>query len=203
MGIFDSLGVYGFPGAPPPQQRGSGVLDWLGMLGAAPPGPVPAPPSVGNFGWQSPPGVQAQTSSPSTGRTFAPSPLPTQEFTPRHGDIWTEMVNTLLPATTSGTQAPTAGNSQWQSLLSGADGLDASSAAPVPTRTAMPQAFTPVPNQIQQAASRGENMGHCLPLYVLCQDLHGNSLLRLGKRCGNCLDICLLDGFWPFHFCRL
>src|ERR1700722_4315282 len=39
--------------------------------------------------------------------------------------------------------------------------------------------FTPVPNQnnIQPVGSRSDNMGHCLPLFVLCNDYHGNGPL--------------------------
>ncbi|HYB83300.1 MAG TPA: RHS repeat-associated core domain-containing protein [Mycobacterium sp.] len=63
--------------------------------------------------------------------------------------------------------------------------------------------FTPIPPSVQQCATRGDNMSHCLPLYVLCQKFHGTSLLINGKRCGDCHNMCLLDGIWPFHFCPL
>ncbi len=63
--------------------------------------------------------------------------------------------------------------------------------------------FTPNPDVIQQSATRGQNMPHCLPLYVRCQDLHGNKSLLNGKRCGDCLNMCLLNGYWPFQFCPM
>jgi hypothetical protein len=52
-------------------------------------------------------------------------------------------------------------------------------------------------------ATRSDNMGHCLPLYVKCQDLHGGRLLRNGKRCGDCYNMCNLNGYWPFWYCPL
>ncbi len=52
-------------------------------------------------------------------------------------------------------------------------------------------------------SGRSRNMSHCLPLYERCQELHGNKVLRDGKRCENCFDMCTLYGEWPFHFCPL
>ena len=57
------------------------------------------------------------------------------------------------------------------------------------------------PNKAQQC-SRSDNMSMCLPLYTMCVGGNGNRrLLRGGKRCGDCFDICILDGYWPFQYC--
>jgi hypothetical protein len=65
--------------------------------------------------------------------------------------------------------------------------------------------LTPRPgsNNVLQSATRPENMPHCLPLYVLCQDLHGNKVMNEGKRCEDCHNMCLLNGYWPFWYCPL
>jgi hypothetical protein len=55
----------------------------------------------------------------------------------------------------------------------------------------------------KMAATRSSNMSHCLPLYVRCQHLHGGKLLRQGKRCEDCFNMCTLDGYWPFGYCPL
>jgi hypothetical protein len=52
-------------------------------------------------------------------------------------------------------------------------------------------------------SGRSRNMSHCLPLYERCQNLHGNKVLRNGKRCENCFDMCTFYGEWPFDFCPL
>jgi hypothetical protein len=53
------------------------------------------------------------------------------------------------------------------------------------------------------AIGRPANMSHCVPLYVRCQNLHGGKLLRNGKRCEDCFNMCILHGEWPFHYCPL
>jgi hypothetical protein len=65
--------------------------------------------------------------------------------------------------------------------------------------------FTPVqkPNNIQSSGSRGDNMSHCLPSYVLCQEYHGSGPLISGKHCGDCLNMCRLNGYWPSQYCPL
>jgi hypothetical protein len=54
-----------------------------------------------------------------------------------------------------------------------------------------------------QAAGRSGNINHCVPLYVRCQHLHGGKMLRNGKRCEDCLNMCTLYGEWPFGYCPL
>jgi hypothetical protein len=60
-----------------------------------------------------------------------------------------------------------------------------------------------VSNHTTPAASRSSNMAHCLPSYVKCHDLHGGSMLRNGKRCGDCFNMCTLYGTWPSWYCPL
>jgi hypothetical protein len=55
----------------------------------------------------------------------------------------------------------------------------------------------------ETAASRSSNMGHCSPLYVHCQHLNGGKLLRNGKRCEDCFNMCTLNGSWPYQYCPL
>jgi hypothetical protein len=65
--------------------------------------------------------------------------------------------------------------------------------------------FTSVPNQnnIQLSGSRSDNMSHCLPSYVLCQEYHGSGPMISGKHCGDCLDMCLRNDYWPRQYCPL
>jgi predicted component of type VI protein secretion system len=58
-------------------------------------------------------------------------------------------------------------------------------------------------NYVTPAQSRSSNMAHCLPDYVKCHDLHGGSVLRNGKRCGDCFNMCLLYGTWPQWYCPI
>jgi hypothetical protein len=60
-----------------------------------------------------------------------------------------------------------------------------------------------VSNYTTPAASRSSNMAHCLPSYVKCHDLHGGNMLRNGKRCGDCFNMCTLYGTWPSWYCPL
>jgi hypothetical protein len=58
-------------------------------------------------------------------------------------------------------------------------------------------------NYITPAQSRSSNMAHCLPDYVKCHDLHGSSMLRNGKRCEDCFNMCTLYGTWPHWYCPI
>jgi hypothetical protein len=58
-------------------------------------------------------------------------------------------------------------------------------------------------DRLAARSGRSGNMGHCLPLYMRCQSLHGGNLLINGKRCQDCFNMCTLNGEWPFQFCPL
>jgi hypothetical protein len=60
-----------------------------------------------------------------------------------------------------------------------------------------------VGNYVTPVQSRSSNMAHCLPDYVKCHDLHGGSMLRNGKRCEDCFNMCLLYGRWPHWYCPI
>ena len=60
-----------------------------------------------------------------------------------------------------------------------------------------------VSNYVTPAQSRSDNMSYCVDRYVKCQDLHGSSMLRNGKRCGDCFNMCTLYGGWPFWYCPI
>ncbi len=60
-----------------------------------------------------------------------------------------------------------------------------------------------VSNYVTPAQSRSDNMSYCVDRYVRCQDLHGSSMLRNGKRCGDCFNMCTLYGAWPFWYCPI
>jgi hypothetical protein len=53
------------------------------------------------------------------------------------------------------------------------------------------------------AVGRASNMEYCVRRYVKCQDLHGGAMLRNGKRCGDCFNMCTLYGTWPSWYCPL
>ena len=56
------------------------------------------------------------------------------------------------------------------------------------------EAVAGVGNYVTPAQSRSDNMSYCVDRYVRCQDLHGSSMLRNGKRCGDCFNMCTLYG---------
>jgi hypothetical protein len=58
-------------------------------------------------------------------------------------------------------------------------------------------------NYTTPAQSRSDSMSYCVDGYVRCQDLHGSSMLRNGKRCGDCLNMCTLNGTWPSWYCPI
>lgn len=60
-----------------------------------------------------------------------------------------------------------------------------------------------VSNYVTPAQSRSDSMSYCVDGYVRCQDLHGSSMLRNGKRCGDCLNMCTLYGTWPSWYCPI
>ena len=60
-----------------------------------------------------------------------------------------------------------------------------------------------VSNYVTPAQGRSDNMSYCVGRYVRCQDLHGSSMLRNGKRCGDCLNMCTLYGTWPSWYCPI
>jgi hypothetical protein len=60
-----------------------------------------------------------------------------------------------------------------------------------------------VGNYITPAQSRSINMDYCVHRYVRCHDLHGGSMLRNGKRCEDCFNMCTLYGTWPYSYCPL
>jgi len=109
--------------------------------------------------------------------------------------------------------APQAVDSTWPDPWSEKKGL----AARVPSTPKLPDPGTGKPTHDgdpagtgvdtsgfgKVAATRSSNMGHCLPQYVKCQDLHGGRLLRGGKRCEDCYNMCNLNGYWPFWYCPL
>jgi hypothetical protein len=53
------------------------------------------------------------------------------------------------------------------------------------------------------AVGRSGNMEHCVQRYVKCHDLHGGAILRNGKRCEDCFNMCTLYGTWPYSYCPL
>jgi hypothetical protein len=60
-----------------------------------------------------------------------------------------------------------------------------------------------VGNHVTPAQGRSGNMAHCLRDYVRCHDLHGGSMLRNGKRCEDCFNMCTLYGTWPSWYCPI
>jgi hypothetical protein len=128
---------------------------------------------------------------------------------------WSESRSAWTPATT-----PSVANSGILGLLP--QPLNESSSYPLPKATGllgqlltgagMAQATqngsqteteVGVSNYTTPAASRASNMAHCLPRYVKCHDRHGGTLLRHGKRCGDCFNMCILYGTWPDAYCPL
>ena len=60
------------------------------------------------------------------------------------------------------------------------------------------------PRSLVEQCGRSDNVAHCTPLYSRCVDLHGHTALLLkGRRCYNCHDMCILNGYWPFEYCPL
>jgi hypothetical protein len=128
---------------------------------------------------------------------------------------WSESRSAWTPGT-----APSAANSGILGLL--AQPIKESSSYPLPKPTSLlgrlltgagiAQASHNAP-QLQTEAEAGSystpavgrsgNMEHCVQSYVKCQDVHGGALLRHGKRCGDCFNMCTLYGTWPSWYCPL
>jgi len=151
---------------------------------------------------------QTVAAAPRFGMRFEPSPTYAQP-----NDSWSESYSSrTLPAVPSGGGSGILGQlaqrgkqstsypvSKATSLL--ARFLTGAGMAQTPQNGS--QAETGMGKSIIPAQSRSSNMTHCLPDYVKCCDLHGGSMLRNGKRRGDCFNMCLLYGTWPQWYCPI
>ena len=153
---------------------------------------------------------QSVTAAPPFGMRFEPSAT-----YPQPNDIWSES-----RSSPTASAAPSGGGSGILGQLGQPANESSGYPSPKPMRllgqfltgVGMAQA---VPNGLQAeteaavgncttpAASRSDNMGHCLWRYEKCHDLHSFGMLINGKRCQDCFNMCLLSGTWPDWYCPL
>lgn len=149
----------------------------------------------------------------------APSP-PAQSMPARNPDPWAAFPNWPPTQMIESVKDPDA-LSRFYASQAGAPDWSVTDLAPTDTLRTTPRSFSdepsfsqytsspgpftqvPKPNNIQLSGSRGDNMSHCLPSYVLCQEYHGSGPLISGKHCDDCHNMCLLNGYWPHQYCPL
>jgi hypothetical protein len=139
-----------------------------------------------------------------------------------NGANWVETPNGGLLAVHPQPRLPSQrGGSHWWDSIAAAPAMPGAGGWPSPNPTSAAPSVSPPqdqPNSVAAAPDPAEaetggftnaaigrpaNMSHCVPLYVRCQNLHGGKLLRNGKRCEDCFNMCILHGEWPFHYCPL